>query len=351
VAELTNTERRANGSYRELQRIKQLETELERLIVAVDQRLKTAPANAGEETADAPPTMLAWLRQGLTPKRGLAVLAGGSALLLLGWFGASRYYETRLAYAVQAELRPFTMELDAVIANIDADMALRLQAAEEARTEVARAYEDVVARQDSFDAAVADAEQRLAAAGQSAAAAIEQRLGAETGELATKLDGFEQRAAEVDQGFTAVGQRLTVLREQLPTLADGVSALDAALLQSRTAFDQASAEIDALKEGLPALVTTLAEQRAASAEKDKTLQSLEQQIAALKGRAMSSTETLEEVAGEGEAKAARWQAMDQEITSRQEQVIRNLDLYAESLKTRVREFLDVLNGETLASDG
>jgi hypothetical protein len=246
VAELTNTERRANGSYRELQRIKQLETELERLIVAVDQRLKTAPANAGEETADAPPTMLAWLRQGLTPKRGLAVLAGGSALLLLGWFGASRYYETRLAYAVQAELRPFTMELDAVIANIDADMALRLQAAEEARTEVARAYEDVVARQDSFDAAVADAEQRLAAAGQSAAAAIEQRLGAETGELATKLDGFEQRAAEVDQGFTAVGQRLTVLREQLPTLADGVSALDAALLQSRTAFDQASAEIDAL---------------------------------------------------------------------------------------------------------
>jgi hypothetical protein len=32
-------------------------------------------------------------------------------------------------------------------------------------------------------------------------------------------------------------------------------------------------------------------------------------------------------------------------------VIRNLDLYAESLKTRVREFLDVLNGETLASDG
>jgi hypothetical protein len=111
VAELTNTERRANGSYRELQRIKQLETELERLIVAVDQRLKTAPANAGEETADAPPTMLAWLRQGLTPKRGLAVLAGGSALLLLGWFGASRYYETRLAYAVQAELRPFTMDL------------------------------------------------------------------------------------------------------------------------------------------------------------------------------------------------------------------------------------------------
>jgi len=340
---------RSNGHT--IRRMQKLEGELQRLILAVDARLSQPPVP--RRPIMQPDEDVGWLtaiRQ--WDVHHLAAVAGLAALLFTaGWAGSSLFYGARLHGQVEDELRPYAEELADTVATIQTDLAPRMAVADELKAEIDQARRDLLTRDEEFGTTITEAQSQLLAIRDSAIDDIERRLSDQTDDLNIMLETSRQKAAELDQGLSDVSQALAAFDRQLPVLTDGVTEVATRLMADQERLDTAAESLANLDGRAPAFLASLDEQRNVLDNGTKTLTILQAQLEALKTQTTRSSQQLDKVLSEGRNRIADWEGADREIASRKEVIMRNLDHYADSLNTRVREFIEALNIEPTFTGG
>ena len=332
-------------------RMKKLEGELQRLVAAVDARLSEKPTlrrpvakvHDDETWLDA---FRSWDLHQTAAVAGLAAL-----LFVAGWAGSSLFYSSRLAYQVEDELRPYAEELADTVVTIQTDLAPRMAIADDLKAEIDQARRDLLSRDEELDATITEAQSQLLGIRDAAIDDIERRLSDQTDDLNIMLNASRQRAAELDQGLSDVGQALAAFDRQLPVLTDGFGEVAAGLMASREALDTAAKNLSSLDGQAPPLLQSLDEHRMALDNGTKTLTILQAQLEALKTQTTRSSQQLDKVLTEGRNRITDWEGVDREIATRKENIMRNLDHYADSLNARVREFIEALNVEPTFTGG
>ena len=333
-------------------RMKKLEGELHRLVTAVDARLSAPPAPrspVSKVTKDE----TSWIEavQGLDLHH-IAAVAGLAALLFTaGWAGSSAFYSSRLQYQVEDELRPYAEELAATVASIQTDLAPRMAIADELKAEIDQARRDLLARDEELAATITEAQTQLLGIRDTAIDDIERRLSDQTDDLNVMLEASRERAAELDQGLDDVAQAMAAFDRQLPILTENFSEVAGTLMKNREKLDTAAEDMASLDGQAPALIASLDDHRMAIDTGTKTLTILQAQLEALKTQTARSSQQLDQVLSEGRSRIADWEGADREIAGRKEDIMRNLDHYADSLNTRVREFIEALNIEPTFTGG
>ncbi|NJO38467.1 MAG: hypothetical protein HC871_13750 [Rhizobiales bacterium] len=334
-----------------IMRMKKLEGELQRLLVAVDARLSepSGPRRPIVKTREETTWLDAvdgWDLHHLAAVGGLAVL-----LLTAGWGGSSLFYSSRLKAQVEDELRPYAEELTDTVATIQTDLAPRLAVADELKAEIDQARLDLLARDEELDATITEAQSQLLSLRDSAIDDIERRLSDQTDDLNLMLEASRQQAVELDQGLKDVALALAAFDRQLPVLTDGFGELATGLMQNRERLDRTAEEMAGLDSEAPALLESLDQHRTALDGGAKTLTILQAQLEALKTQTTRSSQQLDQVLSEGRSRIADWQGADRDIESRKVEIMRSLDNYADSLNARVREFIEAINIEPTFTGG
>ncbi len=328
-----------------------LEDQLRRLIVAVDDRLSNAPPDH--------------LRRSLGQKDGMwhlpiadwtskhwGILAGaGFVLFATGWIGSSSLYSMRLEAQVENKLRPYAQELAATVTTIQTGLGPQLATADQLKTEIEGARRALVARDEEFDETIETAQNQLLGIRDSAINDIERRLTDQTDDLTSTLEMFRQRAVELDQGLTEVSQALAAFDNQLPAITENFGAVASKLAESQTILDRVSEEATALDGLAPPLLTSITNHQGSLETGTKTIAELEAALAKLKGQTAESSAQLAVIMEQGRDQITNWETMDRQVDDRQREIMRTLDIYANSLNSRVREFLDVLADETAFNGG
>ncbi len=349
--ELTDQEHGTESAERDIKKMARLESELKRLISAVDDRLPLLPPDqplpiVGDETK----AFFGIQANGWDLGKTAAI--AGMALLLVaaGWAGSSFFYTGHLKAQIENELRPYALELAETVTTVQTDLAPRLVAADELKIAIDQARRDIIARDEEIESTIVTAQSQLLGIRDTAIDDIERRLTDQTDDLTSMLDMLRGRAVDLDQGLNEVSQALAALDDQLPVLTDGFGEVAAQLVESRKILDQASADAEKLNGVAPPLLKTIAEHQTNLETGTKTLTILQTQLEALKGQTARSSRQLEQVLAQGRGQMTSWQDMDRQVDHRKQEIMRNLDLYAESLNSHVREFLDVLNDETVFTE-
>lgn len=329
----------------------QLENELRRLIVAVNERL---PASQPEH----PKWLIrrkqrAWDFSEFDWDIGHVAVAAGVAAFLFtaGWLGAGIFYDNRVKTQVEQELRPYAVELANTVTSIQTDLTPSLAAADELKAEIDQARRDLVTRDEEIESTIVTAQSQLLGIRDSAIDDIERRLTDQTDDLTTMLDKARTRAVELDQGLNEVSQALAAFNDQLPVLTEGFTELASMLVENQAMLDKASEDVAALDGVAPPLLDTVVEHQKDIEAGTKTLAILQTQLEALKGQTARSSRQLEQVLAQGRGQITNWEDMDRQVDNKKQEIMRSLDLYADSLNSRVREFLEVLNNETVFTGG
>ena len=334
-----------------LARMKKLEGELQRLIAAVDMRLSERPLNRRPITARREEA--SWLdsASGLQFHH-IAAIAGVAMLLFAsGWAGSSLFYGSRLKAQVENELRPYAAELANTVTTIQTDLAPQLAAADELRAEIDQARRDLLSGDEELDTTITEAQSQLLSIRDSAIDDIERRLSDQTDDLSVMLEASRKRASELDQGLDDIAQALAAFDRQLPTLADGLGTVAEGLLENQNTLDSMAEDMASLDGKAPPLLNSLDEHRLALDNGSKTLTILQAQLEALKTQTTRSSQQLDKVLSEGRSRIASWESADRDIAGRKDDIMRNLDHYADSLNARVREFIEALNIEPTFTGG
>jgi chromosome segregation ATPase len=336
---------------RDIKKMARLENELKRLISAVDDRLSLLPPDRPHAPVGNKPKFF-----GISPNdwdlNQIAAVAGIAVLLVAaGWAGSSLFYTSRLKAQIEDELRPYAMELAETVTTVQTDLAPRLAAADELKIAIDQARRDVIARDEEIETTIVTAQSQLLGIRDSAIDDIERRLTDQTDDLTSMLDMLRERAVKLDQGLNEVSQALAAFDHQLPVLTGGFGEVAAQLVESRDILDQVSKDAEKLDGLAPPLLVSIAEHQANLEVGTKTLAILQTQLAALKTQTARSSRQLEQVLAQGRGQITSWQDMDRQVDHRKQEIMRNLDLYAESLNSHVREFLEVLNDDTVFNGG
>jgi len=282
----------------------------------------------------------------------MAALAGLAALLFTaGWAGSSVFYNSRLQYQVEDELRPYASELAETVTTIQTDLAPRLAAADELKAEIDKARRDLLARDEEVETTITEAQSQLLTVRDTAIDDIERRLTDQTDDLTTMLESFRQRAVTIDQKLSEAKQALAAFDHQLPVLTEGFGDVATGLVENSTKLEKVTEEVAKLDEHASPLLQTIDDHRLALDNGNKSLNILNSQLEALKSQTARSGHQLDQVLAEGRTRITNWQDVDRDINSRKESILQNLDSYADSLNTRVREFIEALNVETTFTGG
>ncbi len=334
-----------------LARMKKLEGELQRLVVAVDARLseRTMPRHSIAPLK----TETSWIEMAKGfDLHHMAAIAGVAVLLVTaGWAGSSLFYSSRLTHQVENELRPYATELADTVAAIQTDLAPRMAVADELKLEIDQARRDLLARDEDLGVTITEAQSQLLSIRDSAIDDIERRLSDQTDDLNVMLETSRQQAVELDQGLKDVARALATFDRQLPILTDELSTVTAGLNQSRQQLDGAAEAMANLDGKAPALLQRLDNHRSAIDNGNRTLNILQAQLEALKSQTTRSGQQLDHVLNEGRSRIADWEGVDRDIASRKEDIMQSLDHYADSLNARVREFIEALNAEPRLTGG
>ena len=334
-----------------LARMKKLEGELHRLVVAVDERLsdRTAPHHSITQAK----TETSWIEMAKGfDLHHMAALAGVAVLLVTaGWAGSSLFYSSRLTHQVENELRPYATELADTVAAIQTDLAPRMAIADELKLEIDQARRDLLARDEDLGATITEAQSQLLSIRDSAIDDIERRLSDQTDDLNVMLETSRQQAVELDQGLRDVARALAAFDRQLPVLTDELSIVTAGLEQSRQRLDSTTEAMASLDGKAPVLLQQLDDHRSAIDNGNRTLTILRAQLEALKSQTTRSGQQLDQVLNEGRSRIADWEGVDRDIANRKEDIMQSLDHYADSLNARVREFIEALNAEPRLTGG
>lgn len=332
-------------------RMKKLEGELERLIVAVEAKISAMPPERRPLDKAARRGIWGGSRPSWDLHHVAAAIGIAALLMTAGWAGASLLYSSRLQAQVEENLRPYAAELADTVGTIQTDLAPRMAIADELKAEIDQARRDLLARDEELKATLSAAEGQLLGIRDAAIDDIERRLSDQTDDLSTMLTMFRQRAVDLDRGLEEIGQALAAFDHQLPVLTDGFGEVAAKLVEYRTIVDQTSADATALQSQTPALLAEIDRHRLTLGNGTKTLAILQTQLEALKTQTARSSRQLDQVLVEGRTRVASWESTDREIDTRKQNIMRDLDHYADSLNSRVREFLEVLNNETAFTGG
>ena len=339
------------SSTREISKMAKLEEELRRLIVAVDDRLSTEPSDQLRSFSGGQKNLWDLLGRGSTPKQIAALGAAAVFLVAAGWMGSSFFYSSRLKAQVESELRPYAMELSGTVNTIQTDLSPRLKAADELKTEINKARRELIARDEEFETTITTAQNQLLGIRDTAIDDIERRLTDQTDDLTSTLEMFRQKAVQLDQGLKEVSQALAAFDHQLPVLTESFGEIASKLSESQAIIEKASKETALLDGQAPPLLASIAEHKDSLEEGTKTFAILQTQLEALKGQTARSSQQLEKVLVQGRDQITEWENMDREVVNRKQEVMDTLDVYADSLNTRVREFLEVLNDEAVFTGG
>lgn len=335
----------------ETNKMAKLEAELRRLIVAVDDRLSMDSADHLRSSLQNQEANWVFPTTGWNPKQ-LAALAGVAVLLVAtGWAGSSAMYSAKLKSQVEDELRPYARELAETVTTIQADLGPRLATAEQLQSDIDSARQELIARDEEFETTITTAQNQLLGIRDTAIDDIERRLTDQSDDLTTTLETFRKRAVELDKGLNEVSQALAAFDHQLPILTENFGKIATKLTESQTIMAKVSEETLALEGLAPPLLATITEHQEGLEAGTKTLVILQTQLEALKGQTMRSSQQLEKVLEQGRLQITDWDNMDRQVDHRKQEIMRTLDVYANSLNSRIREFLDVLNGETVFTGG
>lgn len=347
-AELTDNDQETN---RDVKRLTQLEGELRKLLNAVDEILPSA--------APVAPRRAAGWHARILPEPGdnwdfthLAALGAIAVLLVAaGWAGSSMLYGSRLSAQVEDKLRPYAIELAETVTTIQTDLAPKLTEADELKAEIDQARRDLLSRDEEFETTLVAAQGQLLTIRDTAIDDIERRLTDQTDDLSTMLDMSRQRAVELDEGLSEVTQALATFDHQMPILTEGFAEVTAMLAESRTMLERATQEATALDGKAPPLLSAIDEHQVDLDAGTRTLAILQTQLEALKTQTARSSRQLEHVLSEGRSHIISWEEMDRDVGTRQQEIMQSLDLYADSLNSHVREFLEVLNNDAVFTGG
>ncbi len=335
----------------DVEKMAKLEGELLRLISAVDDRLPIAPPARPRPSFGSRKKTWSDYVEDWGPAQFGAVAGMAALLVTAGWVGSGVFYSSRLKAQVEQEIRPYAVELAGTVTSIQTDLGPRLAAADELKGAIDQARLELVARGEEFENTITKAQGQLLGIRDAAIEDIERRLTDQTDDLTSTLEMIRQRAIELDQGLVEAGAVLAAFDRQLPALTDGFSKVTATLAENRTLLNKTSEEAAILGDMAPPLIETIAGHKSDLEAGTKTLAVLQTQLEALKGQTTGLSQQLEKVLAEGQDQITSWEAMGQQVGSRKREVMRTLDVYADSLNSRVREFLDVLNNETVFTGG
>ena len=331
--------------------MRQLEGELHRLIAAVDTRLSASKVDRHspvEMQRDIP--LLDRIKA--LESLHLAAFAGLAAFLFAaGWTGSSLFYSNWLKAQVEDELRPYASELADTVTTLQTDLAPRLIAADELKVEIDRARRDLLARDEEVETTITEAQSQLLNIRDTAIDDIERRLSDQTDDLSTMLESFRQRAVIIDQSLDEAKQALAAFDHQMPVLTEGFGKVATGLVERRKTLERITNDVAELDQYASPLLETIDDHRLALDNGNKSLNILQAQLEALKSQTARSGHQLDQVLAEGRTRINTWQGVDRDIELRKESILRNLDHYADSLNTRVREFIDALNVETAFTGG
>ncbi len=318
--------------------MKKLESELQRLIAAVDARLEAPPARRSPGPRG--------LTSGIWPLAGIAVL-----LVAVGWAGSSLYYSTRLSNRIEDALRPYATELADTVATIQSDLTPRMAIADELKTEIDRARRDLLERDQEMETTLTAAQSQLLSVRDAAIDDIERRLTDQTDDLSAMLEMLRRRAVELDQGLDEITATLGAFDAQLPVLTDGFGEVAAQLVESRTMLERAAADVATLDGKAPPLLATLEKHQQLLDEDSERLVALRSRLESLENDTVESSQQLEQAFRQGREQIAGWADIDRQVAARKDDIMHNLDRYAESLNSHVREFLEVLNSQATFTGG
>ena len=332
-------------------RMRQLEGELHRLIAAVDARLSAAKTDRRSPVK--PKDDMPLLDRIKTlDSHHIAAFAGLAAFLFAaGWGGSSLCYSNWLKAQVEDELRPYASELADTVTTIQTDLAPRLIAADELKVEIDRARRDLIGRDEEVGTTITEAQSQLLAIRDTAIDDIERRLSDQTDDLSSMLESFRKRAIVIDEELDQAKQALSAFDHQMPVLTEGFGKVATGLVEHRETLAKISEDVAILDKDASPLLETINDHRMALDNGGKSLNILKAQLEALKSQTARSGHQLDQVLEEGRTRINDWQGVDRDIEIRKESILRNLDHYADSLNTRVREFIDALNVETASSTG
>ena len=328
--------------------MKKLEGELQRLIAAVDARLEAAPEGR-------PPAPRGWTGriwpQASEPGQRFALAGIGMLLVTLGWAGSSLYYSTRLSDRIEDVMRPYATELADTVTTIQADLVPRMAIADDLKTEIDRARRDLLERDREMETTLTAAQSQLLSVRDAAIDDIERRLTDQTDDLSTMLEMLRQRAVELDQGLDDITATLGAFDAQLPVLTDGFGEVAAQLVESRTMLERVAADVAALDGKAPPLLATLDKHQTLLDEESNRLAALRTRLESLENDTAESNRQLEQALEQGREQIAGWTDIDRQVAARKDDIMHNLDRYADSLNSHVREFLEVLNSQATFTGG
>jgi chromosome segregation ATPase len=331
--------------------MKLLEGELHRLIAAVDARLSAMQSHRQPMTStNSAVPLLDQIKA--FDRRHLAAFAGLTLLLFTtGWAGSSLFYGSRLKYQIEDELRPYASELAETVTTIQTDLAPRMAAADDLKAEIDRARRDLLTRDEEVETTITEAQAQLLNVRDTAIDDIERRLSDQTDDLGAMLDNFRQRAVDIDKGLIEISQALAAFDHQLPVLTDGLGKVAQGLVENREKLERVAEGVEILDGNAPPLLQSIDTHRLALDDGTKTLNILQAQLEALKSQTSRSSQQLDQVLAEGRSRITNWEGVDRDIEERKEDILRNLDHYADTLNSRVREFIEAINLEPTYTGG
>lgn len=264
AAELLRLEKSGDGSAMSRERIAQLETEIEEVIGAADQKCAPRPVAPAAAPRDIPP--ITAQEAALAPRRAewartLVMFGFGLMLVGGGWFAAINYYDERIADEVAVKLQPFAQQLGRAVSDVEAGMAARIGEAEEANRQLLALKDDLLAEGEQLRAEVARSRLDLATMQENAAQDLERQLGDETSELVTTINGLHREATSLGRRLDQVGTEAAKLEQRLPPLGAGLEQFTDAVEQVEAMFEHTSGEIAALQSEVPRMAQWITRQR------------------------------------------------------------------------------------------
>ncbi len=297
VVELLDIERAASGSYRDEQRIGQLEAQIKQAIDLTDQSMASAGDGATQVRPEAPARRRPFALRAPADLAGKLIL--GALLVLAGAGGTSAYYEFRLAALMERQAARMTEILDQRVSDRRAELDQRLRAADQLNQRISALQSALGDHVDQFNATMAQSIRSVLALGDNAIAELERRLAAKDGGVVQVLGRLEDRAGPLNHDLDQVGAGLAALEQRLPAVSGQFERLASELQQTQAKIDSTAKQIDALQSAGPALSKWLDGQREGLEQELETrraaLRTISSEMTGLKGEVDQSRGRLVEL--------------------------------------------------------
>ncbi|MDX1540947.1 MAG: hypothetical protein R3349_06040 [Geminicoccaceae bacterium] len=246
VDELLALQGAPSGSEEDERRIGALEAEIQRLIGAADEVIRT-PRSVPATTP--PPAEMIQTRR-VQPRRSVfrAIGQTAAALVLIGagLLGALYLYDTRLALRVDREFERYVGGLRSTVEQLQRDLQIQIQANLSEQERLDRARQDLEHDVATFDDKMTESLGAMTALRESATADLQRRLDARAGSVIELLEQAKGRADRLGQVVDEVSEDIVALEQAMPAVNQRLTRLSSEAAQGDSVLAEVMSRLAAL---------------------------------------------------------------------------------------------------------